>query len=84
MLVLVLLMFLQLTILLPCWDSFASEALRDRMPDEQWDSRSVRTAGLRISQIWGLVLTLCTIATLVGAWFVFVYVFLRQDIGSEV
>jgi len=50
------------------------------MPDEQWDSHSVRTAGLRISQIWGLVLTLCTIATLVGA---LVFIMLRQDIRCE-
>lgn len=54
--------FIWLTILLPCWDSFATEPLKDRLPEATWGLPAVKAAGLRMSVTWGLVMTLCTIA----------------------
>lgn len=56
----------QLTILLPCWDSFATEPLKDRLPEATWGLPAVKAAGLRMSVTWGLVMTLCTIAAVVS------------------
>jgi hypothetical protein len=55
----------QLTIVLPCWDSFATEALRDRLPEGLWDLPEVKAAGLRVSVTWALCLLLCALAALV-------------------
>lgn len=57
---------LQLTILLPCWDSFATEGLKDRLPEALWELPAVTGAGLHMSMVWGVLLTLCAIVTLVS------------------
>jgi hypothetical protein len=57
----------QLTILLPCWDSFATEALRDRLPEGLWELPEVLSAGLRISVTWALCMLLCALAALVSS-----------------
>lgn len=58
--------FLQLTILLPCWDCFVTESLKDRLPQEQWESPAVKRAGLRMSLTWAAMLSLCAFVTLVS------------------
>lgn len=60
-------MAVQLTSVLPCWDSFATEALKDRLDDDSWGMPALRRAGLHISVVWGAVLTLCCLVTLVPA-----------------
>lgn len=57
----------QLTGVLPCWDSFATEALKDRLDDDSWGMPALRRAGLHISVVWGAVLSLCCVVTLVPA-----------------
>lgn len=57
---------LQLSILLPCWDSFATEGLKDRLAEALWELPAVKCAGLKISAIWGAVLTCCSIIALVS------------------
>lgn len=58
--------FLQLTIILPCWDSFATETLKDRLPEALWELPAVKRAGLHMSLVWAGLLTLCTCVTLVS------------------
>lgn len=60
-------LFAWLTSVLPCWDSFATEALKDRLDDNAWGMPALRRAGLHISVVWGAVLSLCCVVTLVPA-----------------
>jgi hypothetical protein len=57
---------LQLSILLPCWDSFATEGLKDWLPEALWELPAVTDAGLHMSLVWGVLLTLCAVVTLVS------------------
>lgn len=65
-LVLYVLLWLQLTVILPCWDSFATESLKDRLPESLWELPAVKRAGLHMSLVWAVLLTLCTFVTLVS------------------
>lgn len=57
---------LQLTIVLPCWDSFVTESLKDRLPQELWESPAVKRAGLHMSLTWAIMLSISSLVALVS------------------
>jgi hypothetical protein len=58
----------QATVLLPCRDCFALEALKDHVPQHLWHLPAVKAAGLRISQAWGMATVGSALAALVRDW----------------